>query len=78
MQAKTRFPQHLRFEPPLTYFLQVKLEHDHTARLRAVPVEGRGSGDFANLLDADGFLELPAEQTEFVEGDVFQAFRFRG
>ena len=68
----------LRFEPPLTYFLQVKLEHDNIALIRAVPVEGRGSGDFANLLDADGFLELPAEQTEFVAGDVFRAFRFRG
>ncbi|MBK7936757.1 MAG: molybdopterin molybdotransferase MoeA [Lewinellaceae bacterium] len=65
-----------RFEPPLTCFLQVKLTRDHEARLWAEPLEGHGSGDFANLLDADAFLELPMEKTEFAAGEVFRVWRF--
>jgi len=65
------------FEPPLTYFLQVKLEHDRTGLLRALPVEGKGSGDFANLPEADAFLELPAERTVFQAGEVFPVIAFR-
>lgn len=67
----------LRFEPPLTYFLQVKLERDAAGLLRALPVEGKGSGDFANLPDADAFLELPAERTVFWAGEVFPVIAFR-
>lgn len=69
--------RHLRFEPPLTYFLQVKLERENSGLLRATPIEGKGSGDFANLLDADAFLELPAEQTDFQAGEVFPVILFR-
>ena len=68
----------VRFEPPLTYFVQVKLRQDSDARLRADPLEGHGSGDFANLLSTDAFLELPLEQTEFAAGEVFRVLRFRG
>ena len=43
----------------------------------AYPVAGGGSGDFANLKDVDGFLELPLEMTEFKKGSVFNYFPFR-
>lgn len=66
----------LRFEPPLTYFIQVNLRQDQEARTWAEPLEGHGSGDFANLLDTDAFLELPAERSEFLEGEVFRVWRF--
>ena len=58
------------------YFMQVKLKQDREARIRAVPLEGHGSGDFANLLDTDAFLELPMERTEFEAGEVFGLWRF--
>ncbi|MFN0036281.1 MAG: molybdopterin molybdotransferase MoeA [Saprospiraceae bacterium] len=70
--------KNVRFEPPLLYFIQVKLRQDPDARLWAEPLEGQGSGDFANLLDADAFLELPMERTEFSVGEVFRVLRFRG
>lgn len=67
----------VRFEPPLLYFMQVQLKQDEQARVWATPLEGHGSGDFANLLDTDAFLELPLERTEFGAGEVFRVVRFR-
>jgi len=67
----------VRFEPQMTYYIQVKLRQDTEARLWADPLEGRGSGDFANLLDTDAFLELPMERTEFEAGEVFRVWRFK-
>lgn len=69
--------KNVRFEPALTYYIQVKLSWSSDARLIAKPVEGHGSGDFANLLDADAFLELPAERSEFSEGEVLRLFPFK-
>ena len=43
---------------PLTHFLQVRV-HQIDGVLRAMPVPGGGSGDFANLRHISGFLELP-------------------
>ncbi|GAC1301045.1 MAG: molybdopterin molybdotransferase MoeA [Mucilaginibacter sp.] len=65
------------FPPKLKCFLQVKLHNNEHCQLMATPVEGNGSGDFANLADADGFLELPLERTEFKRGEVFRITDFR-
>ena len=46
------------FKPDLQYFLQVTLRFSEEGKLLATPVEGNGSGDFANLADTDAFLEL--------------------
>jgi len=46
------------FKADLTYFLQVKLENKQGA-LYAIPIAGHGSGDLANLVDNDAFIELP-------------------
>ena len=64
------------FEPPLDYFLQVKLHFDASGKLFAAPIAGNGSGDFANLLEADAFLELPsAARSDFRAGEVFRVWR---
>ena len=60
----------------LTYFLQVKIKNE-TGRLMAYPVPGGGSGDFANLQEVDGFLELTAGQQAFKAGEVFPYIPFR-
>jgi molybdopterin molybdotransferase len=41
-----------------------------------MPVEGNGSGDFANLADTEAFLELPLERNNFKAGEVFKVWRF--
>ncbi|RUA10531.1 MAG: molybdopterin molybdenumtransferase MoeA [Flavobacteriia bacterium] len=65
------------FKPDLTYFLQVKLENKN-GQILAHPVAGHGSGDLANLVDNDAFLELPRGNTLFNQGEVFPLIRYRG
>ena len=64
------------FKPNLTYFVPVKTYFE-AGKLMATPFEGSGSADFANLTDCDGFVELPAENQVFKEGEVFEFVRFR-
>ena len=64
------------FKPSLTYFLQVKIANIQGV-LTAKPITGGGSGDLANLNDADGFLELPLEKTVFLKGEVFKFIGFK-
>jgi len=64
------------FKPELTYFLQVTLENKNGV-LYARPFMGNGSGDLANLADADAFLELPDDRNEFKKGEVFPLITFR-
>jgi molybdopterin molybdotransferase len=49
------------FKPALACLLPVKLSSGPAAELRAHPQPSNTSGDFAGLLDTDGFVELPAE-----------------
>jgi len=65
------------FRVDLTYFLQVNLSYSDDGRLLATPVPGRGSGDLANLLEADGFVELPEGKDEFKAGEVFNYYGYR-
>lgn len=58
------------FKPDLTYYLQVKVSYDDKGRIWATPLTGNGSGDFANLVHADGFLILPAGKNSFRKGSV--------
>jgi len=65
------------FKPNLTYFLQVKIDFDERGRLLATPVEGNGSGDLANLTEADGFLELEQGKEVYEKGEVYRFWGFR-
>src|SRR5260370_13879650 len=49
--------QDFTFKPTLQYFLQVKLNFNEQGQILATPIEGNGSGDFANLADTDAFME---------------------
>jgi molybdopterin molybdotransferase len=64
------------FKAPLTYFLQVKLKNEE-GKLMAYPATGGGSGDFVNLKEVDGFLELPKEETQFKTGEAYPIIQFR-
>ena len=65
------------FTSDLTYFLQVKVKSDRTGKIQATPIQGRGSGDHANLLECDGFLELPGGVHLFKKGNSFRLIRYR-
>lgn len=58
------------FKPQAAYFLPVKLSSGPRAELLAAPDPVNTSGDLAGLIGTDGFVELPAEQTDFPPGYV--------
>jgi molybdopterin molybdotransferase len=62
------------FKPPLAYFLPVKASSGPRAELIATPDPSNTSGDFAGLIATDGFVELPAAETEFPVGYVARYF----
>jgi molybdopterin molybdotransferase len=60
------------FRPKLAYLLPVRLSSGPRAELLATPCAVNSSGDFAGLVETDGFVELPAGQDEFPAGTVAQ------
>ena len=68
--------ENIVFKPDLTYFLQVKLQNTEGV-LWAIAIAGGGSGDLANLNNADGFLELPRGRDLFEKGEAFPLIRYR-
>jgi molybdopterin molybdotransferase len=64
------------FKSDLTYFLQVKLENKN-GTIYAHPIAGHGSGDLANLVENDAFIELPAGKELYSKGEVFKLITYR-
>ncbi len=65
------------FNPNMQYFMQVKVGVNEEGQLVATPLEGNGSGDFANLLESNAFMELPKEKTVFCKGEVYRIWPFK-
>ena len=61
----------------MTYFLQVHAQVDESGTWKATPVEGHGSGDLANLLEVNGFIELPDDKDDFKAGEAYPLILFR-
>lgn len=76
MNVTARLASEVTFKPDLTYFMQVKT-YFQDGVLMAEPLIGNGSGDLANLNDADGFLELPRGRETFLAGEVFPLYPYR-
>jgi molybdopterin molybdotransferase len=76
-QLTAELTEDFTFKAELTFFLQVKLSYTLTGKILATPVEGHGSGDLANLVEADAFLELPLERSSFKKGEAFKVFVYR-
>ncbi len=69
--------QDVTFNPSLQYFMQVRVNMNEQAQFIATPAEGNGSGDFANLIDSNAFMELPLEQSNFKQGQVYRIWPFK-
>ena len=65
------------FKPDLTYFLQVKIAFGKNGQLTGTPIEGKGSGDLANLVEADAFMELPRGKQHFSKGEIYPIIFYR-
>ena len=64
------------FQPALTYFLPVAIEHDDWGRPWATPRRTNGSGDFLSLTGTDGFVELPPGPNTYPKGFVTTVYRW--
>lgn len=62
---------------PLQYFVQVTLRQNSDGVLTAMPIGGNGSGDFANLVEADAFMELPIGPGTFRKGMLYPVWPFK-
>ncbi len=65
------------FKPDLVYYLQVKISYNEKGQILAMPIDGNGSGDFANLVDADAFLRIPRGKDLFEKGECFPIIFYR-
>lgn len=65
------------FTPPLQYYMQVRVYIDEHGKLLASPDEGNGSGDFANLVNTNAFMELPKEESNFKKGAIYRVWPFK-
>lgn len=65
------------FTPDLTYFLEVKLSINENANILATPVKGNGSGDLANMADADAFIELKRGKEVYHKGEIYPLIIYR-
>lgn len=74
---KAELAASINFKPDLTYFAQVKLEYSSEGKVLAHPVEGNGSGDLANLVDADAFIQLPQGKDLYHKGEVYSLLFYR-
>lgn len=71
-----RLAEDVNFVPKLSYFMQVQLINEN-GLMKARPHQGHGSGDLANLSDADAFFELELrEGSRYDEGEVFRVWRY--
>lgn len=74
---RVRLAESLRFDPPLTWFVPVRIHADEQGQLTAAPALTNTSGDFAALVGTDGFIELPEGESEFEAGTVAPFFSWR-
>lgn len=65
------------FRPDLSYFLQVTTQFSDSGQIIALPLAGNGSGDLANLVASDAFLELPLGKNEYKRGEVYRLWPFK-
>lgn len=67
----------VNFKPDLTYFLEVKISSSKDGQLMATPQKGNGSGDLANLVEADAIIELPRGKNVYEKGEVHPIYFYK-
>ena len=70
--------QAVDFKPDLVYYLEVKISYSPQGQIVATPKKGNGSGDLANIVEGDAFIELPQGRNRFEAGEVFPIYFYRG
>jgi len=74
-EYKAALSKDIKFKPALTHHVLVRLTN-HDGQLTAIPVDTSTSGDMVNLMQAQGFISLPADQESFAAGSAFDVHLF--
>lgn len=61
----------IEFRPALDYFAQASIVSRSEGLTKVIVRHGNGSGDIVSPITMDGFLELPADRSEFNKGESF-------
>ncbi|MEM9159799.1 MAG: molybdopterin molybdotransferase MoeA [Verrucomicrobiota bacterium] len=69
-----KLSQSFSFKPPLALFLPVVIEYSETGDTWAKPLPFNTSGDYISVARTDGFIELPAAQSDFTREEPFRYF----
>lgn len=69
--------KNITFMPNLTCFLECSIEITKQGQLIAKALKGNGSGDFAKLTQADGFVVLPQDKNLFKAGEFYPFIPYR-
>ncbi len=69
--------QDVHFKPDLTYFLEVQISYNEQGQILATPKKGNGSGDLANLTQADAFIELARGKNHYKAGEIYPIYGYR-
>lgn len=67
--------ENVTFKPNLDYFLQVFISNKN-GQLFAKPIKGNGSGDLVSLVNANAFIHLSNDKTEFKKGEVYPILNY--
>lgn len=73
--AKAVLGKTISFKPVLTHHTLVNLSYINGQWI-ASPVDTSTSGDMVNLMQAKGFISLPAEEEQFAEGTIVNVYLF--
>lgn len=65
-----------KHESDFTYFMPVKLQVSERGQLEALSVNSGGSGDFAGVVDANAFMEIPEGMRDIKAGFLGKIFRW--
>ncbi|MFY0652919.1 MAG: molybdopterin molybdotransferase MoeA [Cyclobacteriaceae bacterium] len=68
--------ENVSFKPALTYFMQVHCKSDVDGKNLAEVKQGGGSGDLSNLVQSNGFLEMPPKKGSFEKEEAFRIYLY--
>jgi molybdopterin molybdotransferase len=71
-----RLAHDFSFARPLAFMLPVQIDASADGQLSAQPAPFNTTGDLGGLLHTDGFLELPADQSNFPAGTIATLHRW--
>lgn len=77
ISMKAELSSEVKFNKNLTYYCAVKVKQEE-GKLIAYPLSGNGSGDFFQLRDSDGFIELRPTEAPFVKGHMSEVYLWGG